>query len=348
MKPKVAIIGASGYVGGELLRLLLGHDGLSVVKATSSGNAGKNVAEIHKNLKNLTDLKFSDEPAEDIAKSADLVFFALPHCTSMGIIPKIIGKTRIIDLSADYRLSNRLSNRLSDAGDFEKFYGAKHLSPELCGKFVCGLPEMNRAEIKKARNVAVPGCFPTGALLALLPLAKSNLISGNVVVDAKTGSSGSGKTPSEGTHHPERAQDFRAYSVFTHRHQPEIEQGLKAFNRKQFDLAFVTHSAPMVRGIFTTAYVFLDREISKQELEGIYRKCYEKEFFVRLVGQPRSNVVKGTNFCDIGLECSGKKVVVTSAIDNLVKGAAGGAVQCMNLMLGFKETKALEFPGFCP
>lgn len=340
MKPKIAVIGASGYVGGELLRLLLSHDGVDVIKAVSSGNSGKNVSEVHRNLQNLTDLKFSDEPAEDIAKSADLLFFAMPHCTSMGIIPKIIGKARIIDLSADYRLGS--------ASDFEKFYGTRHLSPELCKKFIYGLPEMNRAGIRKAWNVAVPGCFPTGALLALMPLAKSGMLRGNVVIDAKTGSSGSGKTPSEGTHHPERAQDFKAYSIFTHRHQPEIEQELKELSRKKLDITFVTHSTPMVRGIFTTAYAFLDKGISRQELEGIYRKHYEKEFFVRLVGQSRSNVVKGTNFCDIGLECSGNKVVVTSAIDNLVKGAAGGAVQCMNLMLGFKETKSLEFPGFYP
>ncbi len=339
-KPKVAIIGASGYVGGELLRLLLSHDGVDVIKATSSGNSGKNVSEVHRNLQGITDLRFSGEPVDEIAKSSDLMFFAMPHCTSMGIVPKIIGKVRIIDLSADYRLGS--------ISDFEKFYGTKHLSPELCKKFVYGLPEMNRAEIKKSRNVAVPGCFPTGALLALMPLAKSNLLSGNVIIDAKTGSSGSGKTPSEGTHHPERAQDFKAYSIFSHRHQPEIEQGLKVFSRKELDITFVTHSTPMVRGIFTTAYAFLDKAISRQELERIYRKYYEKEPFVRLVGQSRSNVVKGTNFCDIGLECSGNKVVITSAIDNLVKGAAGTAVQCMNLMLGFKETKALEFPGFYP
>ena len=348
MKPKVAIIGASGYVGGELLRLLLSHDGISIAKVTSSSNAGKQVAEVHRNLNGLTDLRFSDEPAEEIAESVDVVFFALPHCTSMQIIPRIIGnagikagiKARIIDMSADYRLD--------DVKEFEKFYGIRHASPGLLKKFACGLPEINREEIRKAKNVAVPGCFPTGTLLSLMPLAKSNLLNGNIIVDAKTGSSGSGKAPSEGTHHPERAQDFRAYNVFSHRHQPEIEQGLRQFSKKGFDLTFVTHSAPMVRGIFTTAYAFLEKDISREELENIYKKYYEKEFFVRLVRQARSNVVKGTNFCDISLECSGRKVVVTSAIDNLVKGAAGTAVQDMNLMLGLRETKALEFPGFYP
>ncbi len=339
MKPKVAIIGASGYVGGELLRLLLSHGQVSVTKVTSSSSCAKKVSDVHRNLHNLTDLQFSDEPVEQVAKEVDLMFFALPHCTSMDLVPKVIGKTMIVDLSADFRLE--------DPGVFEKFYG-RHSSKDLLDKFVCGLPELNRAAIKKARNVSVPGCFPTGAILALLPLAKSGLLASNVIIDSKTGSSGSGKTPSESTHHPERAQDFKAYNVFSHRHQPEIEQGLKSQGNSAFDITFVAHSAPMVRGIFTTAYAFLQSPITKPELKEIYGKYYGKEFFIRLVDQARSNVVKGTNFCDIGLDCSGKKVVITSAIDNLVRGAAGTAVQDMNIMLGIREKTGLEFPGFLP
>ncbi|MBU0586090.1 N-acetyl-gamma-glutamyl-phosphate reductase, partial [Candidatus Micrarchaeota archaeon] len=211
---KVAIIGASGYVGGELLRLLLFHKGVEIVAATSRANAGKKISEVHQNLNKLTDVEFTDESAEAVAGKADLVFFALPHCISMDTIPKVIGKTKIIDMSADYRLK--------DAEVFERYYKKKHCSSDLFNEFVYGLPEINRGKIKNAKNVANPGCFPAGAILALYPLAKQGLLEGNIVMDSKTGSSGSGAEPSFGTHHPERAEDFKAYKVFSHQHQPEM------------------------------------------------------------------------------------------------------------------------------
>jgi N-acetyl-gamma-glutamyl-phosphate reductase len=339
MAKKVAVIGASGYIGGELLRHLLFHDGVEVVGATSRENAGKRLSDVHPNLLGSTELEFSDEPIEDISANTDLVFLSLPHGESMRMVPRIIGRTKIIDLSSDYRVG--------DIALFEKYHN-KHSSPELARRFIYGLPEMSRDGIAGAQNLANPGCFATGALLALSPLAKENLLQGNVVVDGKTGSSGSGAEPSEGTHHPERDQDFRAYKVFTHQHYPEIVQGLRKFNKNDFNLTFVPHSAPMVRGIFTTAYAFLDRDISRAELAGIYEKHYGGEKFIRIVSQCKTAVVKGTNYCDVSLECSGNRVVVMTAIDNLVKGGAGTAIQNMNLMLGFPETESLLFPGTHP
>ena len=196
--------------------------------------------------------------------------------------------------------------------------------------------------------MAGPGCFPTGAILALFPLAKHGLLSGQVVIDSKTGSSGSGIKPSETAHHPERAIDFKAYNIFSHRHQWEIKQEISILTGDKIDLVFTAHSAPMVRGIFTTAYVFTDTPHSLDEIKELYEKTYSDSPFVRLVESPRVAVVAGTNYCDIGIYVQDKKIIITSTIDNLVKGAAGQAVQNMNLMFNFPETMGLEFPGTHP
>ncbi len=339
MTKKIAIIGASGYTGGELMRLLICHEGVDIVKATSRNYEGKNITDVHQNLLGFTDLKFANEPLEDMAKETDLMFFALPHSKAMGLVPKVYGKTRIIDLSADYRLK--------DSDDYDRSY-TTHESPSLIDEFVYGLPEYNREKIRGAYNIANPGCFPTASLLALIPLAKENLLTGNVVIDAKTGSSGSGVNPSKVAHHPERACDFRAYKVLGHQHQPEILQELKRYNEGLFDQTFVTHSTPMIRGIFITAYVFPKKEISEEELKDIYEKYYEDEQFVRIVDQARCTVVKNTNFCDLSLHSDGRKLVITAAIDNLIKGASGTAIQNMNLMLEFDENTSLMYPGWYP
>lgn len=333
----VAIIGGSGYGGGELLRLLLFHDNVEISFVTSRRNAGKFVYEVHPNLRNLTELKFVNKPIEEIADEVDLLFFATPNGVAMQEAPKIIGKTRIIDTSADFRLKN--------LEEFKHYYG-KHECPELIEKFAYGLTEFNKETIKKARYIANPGCFATGALLAIIPLAKEGLLK-NLVIDSKTGSSGSGADPSITTHHPERAMDFRAYNVLSHRHYLEIYQELKKFNTN-VDFSFVPHSTPMIRGIFTTCYSFLDKKITKEELSDIYRKYYANEYFVRLVESPRCSIVAGTNFCDIGFACNENRVVVMSAIDNLVKGDAGQAIQNMNVMFNFDEKTGLEFPGMHP
>jgi N-acetyl-gamma-glutamyl-phosphate reductase common form len=339
---KVAIYGASGYVGGELLRLLVTHKEVEIVAATSRRHAGQALTDVHPNLRGFTDLTFSNDTPQDVAGISDLVFFALPHCQSMALAAGIVGKTRIIDLAADFRLKNPET--------FMAAYKIEHANPGLISEFEYGMPETNMAALRHARNVANPGCFPTGALLALWPLAKAGLLKGETVVDSKTGSSGSGAEPSVGAHHPERAHDFRAYKIFAHQHQSEIEQGLgmAAGGNCPSRLTFVAHSAPMVRGIFTTAYAFLPREMEKGGVEALYREFYKGAPFVRIVPQSRSASVQGTNFCDIAIEQSGDRVVVTSAIDNLVKGAAGTAVQNMNILFGLDERAGLFTPGYHP
>lgn len=338
----VAIVGGSGYGAAELLRILSSHPRVKVVRVLSRSNAGKEVADVHPNLRGFYGLKFSGAGIEEAAREASIVFFATPHKVAMGDVPKIVdsrGVRAIIDLSGDFRLK--------DPDLYRKYYKATHEAVDLLPGFVYGLPETNRALIRRARCLASPGCFPTGSLLALLPLAERGLLKGDVVVDAKTGSSGSGVDPSPTTHHPERAQDFRAYKMFEHQHEPEIVQCLRQAGAKDFGLTFIAHSAPMVRGIFTTAYVNLD--MTAEEVRRLYRKHYRDEKFVRVVnGSPRCSVVAGTNFCDIGVAANGRKCVVMTAIDNLVKGGAGQAVQSMNIMRGFDETEGLWFPGTRP
>lgn len=338
---KASIIGGSGYVGGELLRLLLFHPKVKVVAVTSQSHVGKKVSKIHQNLTNICGLSFQEENIGILSSESDVIFMALPHGSSMVKIKDIdLDKTKVIDLGADFRLN--------DGNLFEKVYGIKHLLPNKLKNAVYGLAEINKKKINKAQLVACPGCFPTGALLALYPLAKSGLLSGNVVVDSKTGSSGSGVKPQEGTHHPERAYDFKAYNIFTHRHFWEIKQVISENASHEMDIIFTAHSAPMVRGIFTTVYVFLEKKISQDDLQKLYQETYKDSPFIRLVESPRVAVVAGTNYCDIGLHMQGKKVIITSAIDNLVKGAAGQAVQNMNLMFNLPEVMGLQFPGMHP
>lgn len=338
---KVAIIGGSGYVGGELLRFLLFHPHVEIISVTSQLNIGKKVSDVHPNLKNVTELVFDSEDLKKINNQADLIFFALPNGKSMDKIKFLdLNKTKVIDLGPDFRIK--------DKNIFKNVYKLKHEAVNLLNKAACGIPEIYKEQIKKAQLVANPGCFPTGALLALYPLAKANLLSNNIIIDSKTGSSGSGIKPSDVTHHPERAHDLKAYQVFSHRHLPEIIQTINDVQKNKVDLIFTPHSTPMVRGIFTTAYVFMKKEISYEKIKKIYEKTYKDASFIRLVNQSRSSVVAGTNYCDIALYVSGEKIIITSAIDNLVKGAAGQAIQNMNIMFGLPEVTGLQFPGFHP
>lgn len=337
---KAAIIGGSGYAGGELLRLLLWHPGVQLTAVTSHSHTGKPVSAVHPNLVKLTDLQFAPEDLEVIAEEADVVFFALPHGEALARIPGVVGQARVLDLGGDFRLK--------DAKIYAQSYKLPHTAPDLLAEAVYGLTEWNREAIAAAQLVACPGCFPTGALLALLPLARAGALSGPVVIDSKTGSSGSGNKPVEGTHHPERAYDFRAYGLFNHRHAPEISQELERAAGASLDVIFTPHSAPMVRGIFTTAYAFLPEPVTLAQLTALYEEAYGAEPFIRLVEQARSAVVAHSNFCDISLACSGRKVIVTSALDNLVKGAAGQALQNMNVMFDLPETTGLLFPGTHP
>lgn len=349
---KVAVMGASGYIGGEALRLLLGHPFVEVARVTSISNAGQPVTKVHPHLMKTTDLLFSEDlPAEEAAEY-DAIFMALPHGGAISRVPAMLqaggkGGPRgdgpvLFDLSGDFRIK--------DAATFQKYYGLEHTAPEWAKRAAYGLTEWNREAIREARLVACPGCFPTGALLALTPLARAGLLEGPVVIDSKTGSSGSGKEPGEGTHHPVRSQDFRAYGIFKHRHRPEIAQELSKWNPgSNVKVTFTPHSAPMVRGIFTTAYAFPARPVSASELQDIYSQAYEKEYFVRLVSDPRVAVVAHSNFCDLKAATDGEStIIVTSAIDNLVKGGAGQGVQNLNVVFGWPEKTGLTFPGTMP
>ena len=341
-KLRVAIFGGSGYGGSELLRILLLHPNVEIALVTANEHAGKAVGEVHRNLLGLTDLQFTRAP-EDLAPwgELDCVFLALPHGQAMEIAPRLPAETAVIDLSGDFRLR--------DASSFARHYGREHSAMKAQAEFVYGLTETNREVIRTARRVANPGCFATATLLGLAPLVANNLLSERVIVDAKTGSSGSGAKPASNTHHPQRSNSFYAYKPFTHQHVPEIEQELSSIGGWQNELVFMTHSLPVARGIFASIYTLMKHEVSAADARAMFAEFYRDSFFVRLVeGSPDINWVKNTNFCDIGFAARGRQLVVFTAIDNLVKGAAGQAVQNMNLMFGLDEKTGLMLMGSNP
>jgi N-acetyl-gamma-glutamyl-phosphate reductase len=355
-KIRIAIFGGSGYGGSELLRILLFHPNAEIVLVTANEHAGKKVGDVHRNLNGLTDLTFAAAPP-DMSSLADIdiAFFGLPHGQALSLIPQLPNSVKAIDLSGDFRIN--------DPTVFEDFYKQKHAG-DIQQQFVYGLTETNREAIKTANYIANPGCFATATLLALAPMVKSGLLTGKVVVDAKTGSSGSGAKAAANTHHPQRMNSFYAYKPFVHQHVPEIEQHLRAVGQFDNEMVFMTHSLPVARGIFASCYLELKHDIAADEVSEVYSEFYHPKksavrdpqsaidtdsFFVRIVaGSPDINWVKNTNFCDIAVHTSGKNLVVFSAIDNLVKGAAGQAVQNLNLMFGLDEKTGLVFPGSNP
>lgn len=338
-KIRVAILGGSGYGGSELLRILLFHPNVDIAFVTANEHAGKRVGEVHRNLYGVTDLNFIKQP--ETFDGLDCVFLALPHGQAMSIVPHLPTNLKAIDLSGDFRLR--------DQSVFEQHYKQPHTAMDQQAEFVYGLTETNREAIRQARLIANPGCFATATLLGLAPLVANCLLDGRVVVDAKTGSSGSGAKPAANTHHPQRMNSFYAYKPFTHQHVPEIEQELQHVGDWTSELVFMTHSLPVARGIFASIYAEMKREVDAAELNAIYANHYRHSSFVRLVdGSPDINWVKTTNFCDLGFATRGKQVVVFSAMDNLVKGAAGQAVQNMNLMFGLDETTGLKLVGTNP
>jgi N-acetyl-gamma-glutamyl-phosphate reductase common form len=338
-KIRVGIFGGSGYGGSELLRILLFHPNVELVFVTANEQAGKPIGEVHRNLNGLTQLVFVKTPEE--LDGIDCVFLALPHGQAMDIVPRLPGDLKAIDLSGDFRLR--------DESVFEKHYKLRHTAMGSQAEFVYGLTETNREAIKQARLIANPGCFATATLLGLAPLVANGLISGRVVVDAKTGSSGSGAKAAANTHHPQRMNSFYAYKPFTHQHVPEIEQELEHVGDWTSELVFMTHSLPVARGIFASIYAEAKNEITEAQLRELFADYYRESFFVRLVdGSPDINWVKTTNFCDLGFAVRGKQIVIFSAIDNLVKGAAGQAVQNMNLMFGLDEKTGLMLVGTNP
>lgn len=342
MKLKIAIFGGSGYGGSELLRILLHHPHAEIQFVTANEHAGKAVGDVHKNLLGLTELNFTkaDDALSNLT-GVDCAFFALPHGQAMEIAPKLPANVKVIDLSGDFRLS--------DAEVFAKHYGREHVAMNAQSQFVYGLTETNRETIKSAKRIANPGCFATATLLGLAPLVANNLLSCRVIVDAKTGSSGSGAKAAANTHHPQRSTSFYAYKPFTHQHVPEIEQELKSIGEWNNELIFMTHSLPVARGIFASIYCELKKEVSAADARAMFSDFYRDAFFIRLVeGSPDINWVKTTNFCDIGFAARGRQLVVFTALDNLVKGAAGQAVQNMNLMFGLDEKTGLMLIGTNP
>ncbi len=343
---KVGIYGGSGYTGQELLRLLVRHPDAEVIASTSRRHKGTPISDIYPGFEGLTDLKFTDAAPGEMAGTADIVFSALPHGEAMSVVPEFIrAGQRVVDLSADYRLR--------DLGRYERTY-QKHSSPELLEEAVYGLPEIHRGEIEKATLVANPGCYPTSVILGLAPALKAKLlVEQSIIIDSKSGTSGAGREPKTGSLFCEVNEGFKAYSVLKHRHSPEMEQELSLIAGSDIRIAFVPHLLPVNRGILSTMYATLQKDISTPDLIDLYHEFYRGEYFVRIYKEgayPNISSVKGTNYCDIGLiiDKRTKRVVIVSAIDNLIKGAAGQAIQNMNIMCGLKETAGLELIALYP
>ncbi|MDF2446405.1 MAG: N-acetyl-gamma-glutamyl-phosphate reductase [Moraxellaceae bacterium] len=334
---KVGIVGGTGYTGVELLRLLAQHPGVELKAITSRSEAGMPVAQMFPNLRGHVDLAFS-EPSVEALGACDVVFFATPHGVAMKQTPELVERgVRVIDLGADFRIA--------DPAVFEKWYGLPHSCTDMLAEAVYGLPEVNREAIRKARVIANPGCYPTAVQLGFLPLLKAGLVDvKHLVADAKSGVSGAGRKAEVHTLFSEAAESFRAYGVAGHRHLPEISQGLARMTTGSVGLTFVPHLLPMIRGIHATLYATLKAESG--DLQKLYEETFAGEPFVDVMpagSLPETRSVKGANTCRIAVyrPQGGDTVVVLSVIDNLVKGAAGQAVQNMNIMFGLPETTGL-------
>jgi N-acetyl-gamma-glutamyl-phosphate reductase len=336
---KVAIVGASGYTGVELLRLLAGHPGVEITCVTSRQNAGEMISAVFPSLRDRIALVCDPVDSDLVAARADFVFTALPHQTAMAVVPGLLaaGK-RVVDLSADYRLR--------DVAVYRQWY-QEHSSPELLPEAIYGLPELFRDQVRPARLVANPGCYPTSVALALAPLLVHRLIDHRtLIIDSKSGASGAGRSAKLGSLFCEVNEGFAAYGVAKHRHTPEIEQTLSALAGETVTVNFTPHLLPVNRGILSTCYANLVQSQSTRELIEVFRDYYRGETFVRVCGEdslPNVAFVRGSNFCDLGIVADPRtgRVIVVAALDNLVKGAAGQAVQNMNLMLALPETTGL-------
>jgi N-acetyl-gamma-glutamyl-phosphate reductase len=328
---KVGIAGGSGYGGLELISVLLRHPQVEIVSLSSERHAGKEVWRLYPHLRGIVPLSFS--PLEETVQAeTDVLFLALPHGEAMKIVPRVPADRALIDLSGDYRIK--------DPQEFAKYYGFPMTSVEEQSEFVYGLPEIARESIRGSRRIANPGCFATATLLALFPLYREGWIEGPVYVDSKTGSSGAGRTASDKTHHPRRSHAFFPYKPFLHQHVPEMRQIL---NSPDNPLIFQAHSTPLVRGIFASHYMRLKHESSPEQVEQLFRDYYGTEPFIRWVpGSPDVCDVEHSNYVDIAAATDGEHLIVWSVLDNLQKGAAGQAVQNMNIICGFEETTALE------
>ena len=346
MKTKAAIFGASGYTGQELIRILSGHPQVELAAVTSRRYAGVKVSDVFPSLAGLTFLTYTDASPREIAGICDVVFLALPHGVSMEIAPVFLeaGK-KVIDLSADYRLRDRAT--------YEEWY-AKHSSAGLFGQAVYGLPELYRDAVKTSSLIANPGCYPTSIILGLAPALKNKLLDvSTIIADSASGVSGAGRDPAVGSLFCEADGGFKAYKVGKHRHTPEIEQELNKLAGEKFFISFTPHLLPVKRGILSTMYASLRKEATQADLHALYASFYAGEKFIRICSAgtfPNLSSVCGSNYCDIGLTVDPRtrRVIIISAIDNLVKGAAGQAVQNMNLVCALPEDSGLGAPPLYP
>ncbi|HOV85319.1 MAG TPA: N-acetyl-gamma-glutamyl-phosphate reductase [Syntrophobacteraceae bacterium] len=343
---RVAVAGASGYTGFELVRLLCTHPRAKLTMITSRAQKGQRIDEFYPALRAHCDLVFQDPDPVELAARAELVYTALPHQAAMDLVPQLLDRgARVIDLSADYRFI--------DPAVYESWY-QPHKTPELLSEAVYGLPELHREAIRNARLVGNPGCYPTSVILAMAPLLKESLVEpGTIIADSKSGVSGAGRGVSLGVHFCEVQEGFKAYKVAEHRHRPEMEQELSRIAGKPVRITFTPHLVPMTRGILSTVYASLKDGVDLSRVEQAFRSFYQGAPFVRLCGSkdlPTTLQVRGSNYCDLGwrVDEPTRRIIVVSVIDNLTRGASGQAVCNMNLMFGFPENLGLDFPPWQP
>ena len=344
---KVGIIGATGYAGGELVRILMGHKEAEIVWYGSRSYIDQKYADVYRNMFQIVDAKCMDDNIEALADQVDVIFTATPQGFLASVINEnILGKTKIIDLSADFRIK--------DVKVYEKWYGIEHKSPQFIEEAVYGLCEVNRDKVKGARLIANPGCYTTCSILTAYPLAKAGIIDmRTLIVDAKSGTSGAGRGAKVPNLFCEVNENMKAYGVASHRHTPEIEEQLGYASGENVTISFTPHLVPMNRGILATEYATLKKDVTGEEVKAIYDKYYADEKFVRVLGEgvcPETKWVEGSNYVDIGFKLDPRtnRIVMMGAIDNLVKGAAGQAVQNMNLLFGLPESEGLELVPMFP
>ena len=344
---KVGIIGSTGYAGQELVRILLQHKDAEIVWYGSKSYIDKKYYEVFQNMFQLVDNTCMDDNMQELASKVDVIFTATPQglCASL-VSEEILSKVKIIDFSADFRIK--------DVKIYEEWYQIKHKSPQFIAEAVYGLCEINREQVKNARLIANPGCYPTCTTLSIYPLLKEGLIEPNsIIVDAKSGISGAGRSAKVGNLYCEVNESMKAYGVANHRHTPEIEEQLSLTTGESLNISFTPHLVPMNRGILITAYANLKKDVSYEEIKAAYDKYYEKEYFVRVLEKnvyPETRWVEGSNFVDVNfvIDKRTKRIIMMGAMDNLVKGAAGQAVQNMNLMFGLKESTGLQLVPMFP
>lgn len=343
---KTGIIGATGYAGSELVRILASHPNAEITTITSQSYKGKNYGEIYENFRHIEKV-CEEENIEEMAEKCDVIFLALPHGVASGkVTKKILDKTKIIDLGADFRLQ--------DVKVYEKWYKTAHNALDILPEAVYGLCEINREKIKGKRIIANPGCYTTCSILSLYPLVKEKMIDlKTIIIDAKSGVTGAGRGISLGTHYDEVNESIKAYKIASHRHTPEIEEQLSYASGEDIILSFTPHLTPMNRGILATCYASLNNSYSYSDIKSAYNKYYKDEYFIRLTKEgifPETKWVKGSNFCDIGFVIDERtnRIIVTGAIDNLYKGAAGQAVQNMNILFDIDEKTGIDHPAIFP